>query len=145
MAYAHPDAMRPSRTGSTRTAPPERPPQFPFSGRYLVYTLFDATGLLYMLVGFVALRVVWALGDGEAAWMRMQERLTHPGYVVFHTLTLISVIFVAVRFFRLFPKAQPPTIGPFKPPPHAATLGLLYVTWFAMAGVMTAILAGRIL
>jgi len=145
VAYAHPDAMKPSRTGSTRTAAPERPPQFPFSGRYLAYTLFDATGLLYLLVGFVALRVVWALGDGRAAWMRIQDELAHPAYVAFHVITLISVIFVVVRFFRLFPKAQPPTIGPLKPPPHAAILGLLYVGWFAVTAVMTAILAGRIL
>jgi len=145
VAYAHPDAMKPSHTGSTRTAPPERPPQFPFSGRYLAYTLFDATGLLYLLVGFVALRVIWALGDGPAAWTRIQGELAHPAYVAFHVLTLVSVIFVAIRFFRLFPKAQPPSIGPIHPPPAPVILGLLYAAWFVVAGVMTAILAGRML
>jgi fumarate reductase subunit D len=60
--------MQPKRPGRTRTAPPALPPKFPFSGRYRAYTLFDWTGLIYLLLGFLALRVVWALGSGEAAW-----------------------------------------------------------------------------
>ncbi|MDH5567633.1 MAG: hypothetical protein OEY15_13285 [Myxococcales bacterium] len=141
---AHPDAMQPSRPGRTRTARPQRPPQFPFRGRYAAYTLFDITGVLYLLVGFVALRVVWALGNGAAAWHEVQRELTHPSYVAFHVIALISVVFVGVRFFRLFPKAQPPRIGPVKPPPQPVILGFLYAVWIGVAGLMTAILAGGI-
>jgi fumarate reductase subunit C len=141
---AHPDAMKPTRPGGTRTAPPEMPPQFPFSGRYAAYTLFDITGILYLLVGLVVLRAVWALGSGEAAWREVLSQFANPLYVAFHVLTLISVVFVGVRFFRLFPKAQPPRIGPVKPPPQPAIMGLLYVVWIGVAGAMAAILAGGI-
>ena len=41
---AHPHSMSPSQPGRTRTAPPQMPPQFPTSGRYLSYTLFGMTG-----------------------------------------------------------------------------------------------------
>ena len=141
---AHPDAMKPTRPGGTRTAPPEMPPQFPFSGRYAAYTLFDITGILYLLVGLVVLRAVWALGSGEAAWREVLSQFANPLYVVFHVLTLISVVFVGARFFRLFPKAQPPRIGPVKPPSQPVIMGLLYVVWIGVAGAMAAILAGGI-
>ena len=104
---AHPDAMQPHRPGRTRTAPPQMPPQFPLSGRYLTYMLFGCTGVLYLLAGFVALRAVWALGSGPSAWQGVQNDFENPLYVLFHALALAAVIFVGVRFFRLFPKAQP--------------------------------------
>ncbi len=144
-APAHPEAMAPSRPGGTRTAPPRRPDQFPFAGRYRAYTLFDATGLLYLLVGFVALRAVLALGDGPAAWQELLRQYQHPLYVGFHALCLAAVVFVGVRFFRLFPKSQPPRIGPLRPPPRPVILGMLYAAWVGVGGLMTAILAGWIL
>jgi fumarate reductase subunit C len=143
-APAHPGAMAPARPGPTRTAPPRRPDQFPFAGRYRAYTLFDATGILYLLVGFVALRAVWALGDGPGAWQALLRQFQNPLYVAFHALCLVSVVFVAVRFFRLFPKAQPPRIGPAKPPPRPLILAGLYAAWIAVTALMTAILAGWI-
>jgi fumarate reductase subunit C len=143
---AHPDSMKPSTPGATRTAPPMLPHQFPMTGRYKAYTLFDATGLVYLLAGFVALRAVRALVAGPAAWAAFQQDMQHPLYVAFHLVTLISVVFVGVRFFRLFPKAQPTRVGgvrlPLPPAPviHAS----MYVAWIAVAGLFAAILAGRV-
>ena len=57
-------------------------------------------------------------------------------------LALVSVIFVGVRFFRFFPKAQPPRIGPLKPPPQPVILGTLYAVWVGATVVFGAILAG---
>ncbi len=139
---AHPHAMQPHQPGRTRTAPPKMPAAYPFAGNYRAYTLFDATGLLYLLVGFVALRVVWALGDGAEAWARIQQQLSHPLYVLFHLLTLAAVCFVAVRFFSLFPKAQPPRIGPAKPPPGPVILAGLYAAWLGITLLVVAILSG---
>jgi fumarate reductase subunit C len=64
--------------------------------------------------------------------------------VLFHVIALISVIFVGVRFFGFFPKAQPPRIGPLKPPPPAVILTLLYAAWIGVAGLMVCILSGGI-
>ncbi len=139
---AHPDAMKSERPSPTRMAPPQMPPEYPMSGRYRAYTLFDATGFVYLLVGLLALRVVWALGNGPEAWAQLQFELQNPLYVAFHLLALVSVLFVGVRFFRLFPKAQPPRIGPAKPPPQPVILGGLYVVWLGVTLLMVAILSG---
>lgn len=142
---AHPDAMKPSGPQRTRTAPPILPGEFPFAGRYRSYTLFGATGVLYLLMGFVALRVVWALGTGEAAYANVQRDLANPLYVAFHALCFAAVCFVGVRFFRLFPKAQPAKIGPVKPPPRPVLHAGLYAAWIAVGGGLAFILAGGIL
>jgi fumarate reductase subunit C len=141
---AHPEAMKPHTPGRTRTAPPLMPDGFPARGRYLPYVLFDATGVIYMLVGLAALRIVWDLGSGPEAWSVVQEQLRHPLYLGFHGISLVSVIFVGVRFFRLFPKSQPPKIGPVAPPPEPVIKTALYVVWIGVAGAMTFILAGGI-
>ena len=114
---AHPKAMAPSAPGRTRTAPPQLPDKFPFEGRYGIYTLFDSTGILYLVLGFLVLGSVWALGSGEAAWNQVQAIYRSGTYIIFHLIALVGVIFVGVRFFSFFPKAQPPRIGPAKPPP----------------------------
>jgi fumarate reductase subunit C len=137
--------MSPSRPGRTRTAPPQAPSGWYAQPRMLRYLLFDATGIVYLLVGFVALRVVWALGSGDEAWEEMLRQLQHPLYVAFHALALVAVVFVAVRFFGLFPKSQPAHIGPARPPPQPVILAGLYAAWIGVTLVVTAVLAGWVL
>ena len=50
----------------------------------------------------------------------------------------------ALRFFRLFPKAQPPQIGPLKPPPQPVIVGMLYAVWIGVTLALTVVLAGGI-
>jgi fumarate reductase subunit C len=114
------------------------------SGRYAAYTLFDATGLIYLLMGLLVLRAVWALGTGQASWEGVLDAYRNPIYIAFHLLALVSVIFVGVRFFRLFPKAQPPKIGAVSPPPQPLIHAALYVVWVVVSVVFAAILAGGI-
>jgi len=139
---AHPHAMQPPRPGRTRTAPPLLPDQFPFQGRYRAYTLFDLTGAVYLALGFVVLRAVWALGNGPEAWQALCASFASPLWIAFHAISLLSVCFVAVRFFRLFPKAQPPRIGPAKPPPRPVIHAALYAVWIGVTLVFAAILGG---
>jgi fumarate reductase subunit C len=139
---AHPDAMAPPKPGRTRTAPPQMPASWWGSSRIRTYLLFDATGIIYFLIAFLAIGLVRALGDGPIAWHGALSRFDNPIYIAFHILCLISVIFVAVRFFRLFPKAQPPKIGPVAPPPGHVIQAMLYVVWIGITVLMTAILAG---
>jgi len=141
---AHPDAMAPRKPGRTRTAPPQTPASWWGSSRIRTYLLFDATGIIYFLVGFLAIGLISDLGNGPIAWHRALERLGNPIYIAFHVLSLAAVIFVAVRFFRLFPKAQPPRIGPVAPPPGPVIHVTLYVVWIGITVLMTAILAGVI-
>ena len=139
---SHPHAMQPRKPGSTRTAPPQMPPKFPMQGRYRAYTLFDWTGLIYLLLGFLALRIVWALGNGEEAWNFVMDQFQSPIYIGFHILSLISVIFVGVRFFGFFPKAQPPRIGPLVPPPRPVILAGLYAAWIGITLIFSLVLSG---
>jgi fumarate reductase subunit C len=120
------------------------PREFPMQGRYRAYTLFDATGLVYLLLGLLALRLAWALGDGPVAWSAAMESLRNPLYLAFHALAFVSVLFVGVRFFGLFPKAQPPRIGPLRPPPQPVITAMLYAGWIGVSVLMTLILAGGI-
>ena len=139
---AHPQAMAPRKPGSTRAAPPQIPDTFWSQPRMRTYLLFDATGIVYLLVGLVALRVAWALGEGPEAWRALLNSFAHPLYLVLHTLALASALFVGVRFFRLFSKAQPARIGPLAPPPRAVLQGGLYALWIAITALLFAVLGG---
>ena len=141
---AHPHAMAASKPGRTRTAPPQLPGRFPFGGRYLAYTLFDLTGILYLLLGLMALCAVWSLGSGAAAWNGLMDRYRGIFYIGFHAIALVGVIFVGIRFFSFFPKAQPPRIGPLKPPPKPVIYATLYALWMGVTVFMTVVLAGGI-
>src|SRR5262245_1215943 len=96
---AHPHSMSPSVPGRTRTAPPHMPAQFPTSGRYLTYTLFGSTGIVYLICGFGILRAVWMLGSGPTAWAALQRDYAQAPLIVLHVVFLAAVIFVGVRFF----------------------------------------------
>jgi fumarate reductase subunit C len=139
---ADPQAMQPKRPGSTRTAPPSVPDDFWTRPRMLTYLLFDATGIVYILVGLVALRVAWALAAGPERWNALLASFASPGYVVFHLIALVSALFVGVRFFRLFPKAQPASIGPAKPPPRPVLHAMLYAAWIGITVILLAVLGG---
>jgi fumarate reductase subunit C len=139
---ADPHAMEPRKPGSTRTAPPTVPDNFWTQPRMLTYLLFDATGIVYLLVGFVALRVAWALAAGAPAWDALMREFANPGYVIFHVLALISALFVGVRFFRLFPKAQPAHIGPAKPPPRPVLHAMLYAAWIGITLALLVVFGG---
>lgn len=140
---AHPDAMAPPKPGRTRTAPPEIPSTWWTAPRIRNYLLFDATGIIYLLVGFGAIHLIWALGDGPDRWQQVLATLSHPLYLAFHALALASVIFVGVRFFSLFPKAQPRDTG-LPMPPEAVIKGLLYVVWIGVTALFSLVLAGGI-
>ncbi|MEM9177569.1 MAG: hypothetical protein AAGC67_20320 [Myxococcota bacterium] len=142
---AHPEAMAPPKPGRTRTAPPRMPRTWWTAPRIRTYLLFDATGILYILVGFLGIKIVSRLGQGPIAWQAQMKALENPIYIAFHVLALASVVFVAVRFFRLFPKAQPPAIGPAKPPPGNVIHAGLYVVWLGLTLLVCLALAGVIL
>ena len=139
---SHPGAMAPPIPGPTRTAPPRKPASWPSHPRMRVYTLFGLTGIVYLVLGFLCLRIVWALGQGETAWETTMASMSNPFYIAFHWVSLLSVLFVGVRFFRLFPKAQPARIGPLKPPPRPLIVAMLYAVWVGVTALFVTILLG---
>ena len=109
---------------------------------WLWYVTLLLVVLPVLLLGFLALRAVWALGTGAAAWQAVLASFANPVYLLFHALSLVAVVFVGVRFFSLFPKAQPPRIGPAKPPPRPLIQAGLYAAWIGVTLAFVAILAG---
>ena len=141
---AHPGAMAPKNPGPTRTAPPMQPASWKTSPRMKAYSRFGMTGWIYLLMSIMAIEIVWALGSGPEAWASMQSFLANPLVVLFHLISLVSVVYVLVRFFGLFPKAQPARIGPAKPPPQPVLAAMLYAAWFGATIALSVILAGGI-
>jgi len=141
---AHPHAMSPKKPGRTRTAPPKMPSSWWSAPGIRTYLLFDATGFVYLLFGFVALHIVWVLGGKSPEdWNALMLSMKSPLYAGFHLLALVSTLFVAVRFFRLFPKAQPVNTG-LPMPPTSVIHATLYVAWAVVTLVLTLILMGVI-
>jgi fumarate reductase subunit C len=141
---AHPEAMAPPKKGLTRTAPPRMPGSWWGAPRIRTYLLFGATGVVYFLAGTVVLHLVWALGKGPDAWGTVMASLSHPLYLAFHALTLISVLFVGIRAFgTMMPKMQPRG-GPLPVLAPGLVRGLIYSAWAALTLVFSLILAGKI-
>ena len=141
---AHPEAMAPPKKGATRTAPPQMPSSWWGAARMRTYLLFGATGLVYFVAATVFLRLVWDLGKGPEAWQTALTSLSHPIYLAFNALTLISVIFVGVRAFGgMMPKMQPRT-GPLPLLSDGLVKALIYGVWAAITVIISLILAGAI-
>ncbi len=141
---SHPDAMTPSAPGPTRTAPPRMPTTWWGAPRIRNYLLFGATGLVYLVASSLVLRLAWALGRGPEAWNLALSSLSHPLYLIFHALTLVSLIFVGVRAFgTMMPKIQPRD-GPLPLLEAGVVKGLIYGAWIAITLLLSLILAGWI-
>ncbi len=139
------DAMRPSRPGPTRTAPPRMPDQFWTRGRYRGYIAFGACGFFLLALGLLLLRAVWVLGSGDpAAWERLLAGYANPLYLVFHFVSLLALIWFGLRFFRVFPKTQPPKIGPFPRPPDVFFAVALNGAFVATTALGVALLWGAL-
>lgn len=142
---AHPEAMTPRKKGPTRTAPPMMPGTWWSAPRIRVYLLFGATGFVYLLMGFLVLRLAWALGRGPVAWEAALSSLANPLYILFHLIVLVSLIGVGVRAFgKMMPKMQPRG-GPLPVLPPGAVRGVIYGAWAVVTLFMVLVLSGGIL
>jgi len=144
-ARARVDAMKPAGPPATRTADPQPPANFPSRGNYLSYVAFGATGMLMWLAAFQVLRALRALGAGEGAWNAMLASYQHPAYVIFHAFLLVGLTWFSLRFFAVFPKTQPPRMGPFPRPPDAFFKVALNGAFVVITLLISLVLGGAIL
>ena len=136
------DAMKPAKPGPTRTAPPRPPDGFPNRGNYRAYIAFGFGGFFLFTVSLLVLRAVWALGNGEAAWGRVQTSFQNPLYVIFHAVAFLWLTWFILRLFRLFPATQPKRIAGFQRPPDALMVAGLSGAFVVVTLVVAAILWG---
>jgi fumarate reductase subunit C len=134
------DAMKPSKPGATRTAPPRRPDGFPGQGNYRGYIAFGCGGFFLFTLALLVIRAVWAVGNGEAAWNELMRQFQNPLYVIYHALAFGWLTWFILRLFRLFPATQPKRIGPFQRPPDALLVGGLTGAFVVVTLVVTLIL-----
>ena len=146
MSHARPviDAMAPGRAAPTRTAAPRRPDGFPSQGNYRAYIAFACGGFFLMTVSLLVLRAVWSLGNGEAAWDRVQASFQNPLYVIFHALAFVWLTWFILRLFRLFPATQPKRLGRFRRPPDAVLVAGLVAAFVVVTIALVAILSGAL-
>lgn len=143
---AHPQTMQPSRPPRTRTAPPAKPDKFPLHGRYRSYMLFGGAAFFFGIMALLVLRAVWALGTGPDAWGDLIADFRHPLYLAFHVVSIPVFVWCGWRFMiKLFPKSQPPVIGPIQRPPLSFFPPLLYGVWIVATVVVLALLWGVLL
>jgi len=136
--------MRSARPAPTPMAPPRPPDRFPAGPRYRGYLLFGMGSALMLPLGFELLAALWALASGGAAWREFQAGLAHPLRIAWHAVAGVWLTWVALRFFRLFPKTQPRRLGPFRRPPDWLLVSGLYGVFAAVSLVLGLWLAGRI-
>jgi len=136
------DAMKSTKPGATRTAPPRPPDGFPREGNYRSYIAFGFGGFFLFTLSLLVLRSVWAIGNGEAAWNRLQTGFQNPLYVIYHAIAFLWLSWFILRLFRLFPATQPKRIGPFTRPPDALMVAGLSGAFVVVTIVLTAILWG---
>jgi len=142
---AHPEAMSPRRKGATRTAPPQMPASWWSAPRIRTYLLFGATGFVYLLMGLLVLRLVWALGKGPDAWEAALASLSNPLYVLFHLLVFVSLVFVGTRAFGKMMTKMQPRGGPLPVLPANAVRAVIFGAWGAITLFLVLVLSGVIL
>ena len=141
---AHVDAMKPREKARTRTAAPMMAGNWwTKSARYRAYVAYAFAGVFFWLQALIFIRGLWALGTGEAAWIRFTEDLQNPLYIGFHVLSLAVLVWYGARtYFKLFTKTQPPKIGPMPRPPLAVFPPLLATVWIGATAALLVVLGG---
>ncbi len=100
-----------------------------------VYTRFVLRELTSLAVAFFALVALWkvhALRAGPEAYAQFLARMKSPLFLVFNSLALIFVLFHALTWFNLAPKAMVIRLGG-KRVPDAVISGLNYLVWLVLS------------
>ncbi len=102
------------------------------------YTKFITRELTSLAVGYSAILLmiqVWALSRGEASYERFLSWLRWPPALVFHTLVLAALVFHAVTWLNLAPKAIVVRVGSRRLPERAVLIAH-YLAWLAATALL---------
>lgn len=108
------------------------------------YAFFVLRELTSVSVAFFAVVLLWqlrALVDGPEAYARFLTRLETPLLLVLNGLALLFVLFHAITWFNLAPKAMVLRLGG-KRVPDWIIAGLNYLAWLFVSGAVTWVLVG---
>lgn len=102
------------------------------------YARFVLRELTSVPVAFVALVMLWqisALADGPDAYARFSARMQTPAFVALHALSLAAVLFHALTWFHLAPKAMVLRVSG-KRVPGALIVAMNYAGWLVVSSVV---------
>jgi fumarate reductase subunit C len=102
------------------------------------YTGFVLRELTSVFVAFFAIVYLWqlrALAQGPEAYGQFLARLRTPLFLIVDTVAFVFVLFHAITWFNLTPKAMVLRLQG-KRVPDSVIVGLNYAAWFALSGVV---------
>jgi fumarate reductase subunit C len=102
---------------------------------YLKFILREASSVFVAWFVVVTLFQISALSAGPAAYQEFQEWLRRPLLVALNVASLFFVIFHAVTWFNLTPKAMAVRVGG-KRVPGILLAGPNYVAWLVVSAVV---------
>lgn len=102
------------------------------------YTKFVLRELTSVAVAYTAVLLLWkvqALRAGPEAFAQFRARMESPPFIVLNILALIMVLFHAVTWFNLAPKAMAIRLGGKRVPDWMIT-GFNYIAWLTASAVV---------
>jgi len=105
------------------------------SWRYTRFVVRELTSFGVAFFALVTLGLVAALAEGPSAYTLFLHWLRSPLSIVLHLIALVFIIYHAVTWFHLAPRAMVLRIGG-KRLSDAAIIAANYFAWFAASGIL---------
>lgn len=103
-------------------------------GSYTWFVLRELTSVFVALTAVVTLGLLWALGQGPEAYARFLARLSAGGFIALHAVAMVFVLFHAVTWFHLAPKAMVVRVRG-KRIPGGMVVAMNYAAWVVLSVV----------
>ncbi len=106
------------------------------------YTRFVLRELTSVFVAFFALVYLWqlrAIAHGPEAYVQFLARLKTPLFLALDTVAFFFVLFHAITWFNLTPKAMVLRLSG-KRVPDGVIVGLNYAAWLVLSGAVACLL-----
>jgi fumarate reductase subunit C len=102
---------------------------------YLLFMLRELTSVFIAAFLIVYLVQLARLAQGAEAYTAFLERLASPGWIIFHVLALVAVLYHSITSFNLTPTIVVVRRGEERVPP-VFLVGPGYVAWLAISIVI---------
>jgi fumarate reductase subunit C len=102
---------------------------------YTGFVLRELTSVFVALFAGVLLWLLQSVVEGPDAYARFLARLGTPLFLVLHGVTLLFVLFHAVTWFNLSPKAMVVRVRGQRVPDWVV-VGLNYAAWLGLSGLV---------
>jgi fumarate reductase subunit C len=102
---------------------------------YLKFILREISSVFVAWFVIQTLMQISALIEGPLAWMEMQDFFANPVVIAINIISLFFVVFHAITWFNLAPKAMAVRLGG-KRVPAILIAGPQYVAWLIVSGVI---------